>query len=542
MIGAMAAPIEPKIKGPRNARRKTGAALAAIVFASLTLVAGKRAYEYAAAPTREKDCDFVFPEPGGPPPTAIAAGAVDQPVALVQRGGTINDASCLNKTAIHGIVLVSSIDDVRNALRFARERNLKVTSAGQRHSMGGQSFSRHGLVLDMRGLDGLALDTEKRLLTVQAGATWEKVQQYLDKQGLAVKAMQSINIFTVGGTLSVNAHGVAHRPGPIAPTVRSIRVMLADGEVKTASAHENPALFRHVLGGYGLFGVILDAEIEVVANEMYRSERASVGYRDFPAHYRKHIDGNRGIGLMYARLSVAPTSYLEEVVVHTYEKISYDGELPPLQPEGHTWLSRLVINFSKTGGFGRWVRWMVEKYAEPYVHICLPRNQAMSRREACLVSRNQEMYDSMKYLKNTLADTDILQEYFIPRERMPAFVDGLRVIVRETGANLLNVTVRIVEKDDITALPYAKEDMFAFVLYFNQRLNEQDSKVLQRTTSDLIDLALGLDGRFYLPYQLSYSPEQLHKAYPEIASFFSTKKKVDPTGLFSNTFYEKYGT
>lgn len=306
MIGAMAAPIEPKIKGPRNSRRKTGAALASIVFASLTLVAGKRAYEYAAAPTREKDCDFVFPEPGGPPPTAIAAGAVDQPVALVQRGGT------------------------------------------------------------------------------------------------------------------------------------------------------------NVLGGYGLFGVILDAEIEVVANEMYRSERASVGYRDFPAHYRQHIDGNRGIGLMYARLSVAPTSYLEEVVVHTYEKMSYDGQLPPLQPEGHTWLSRLVI--------------------------------------------------SMKYLKNTLPDTDILQEYFIPRERMPAFVDGLRATVRETRANLLNVTVRIVEKDEITA------------------------------TIDLIDLATGLDGRFYLPYQLTYSPEQLHKAYPEIASFFSTKKKVDPTGLFSNTFYEKYGT
>ena len=180
--------------------------------------------------------------------------------------------------------------------------------------------------------------------------------------------------------------------------------------------------------------------------------------------------------------------------------------------------------------------------AEPRLHVCLSRNQAMSQPEACLVSRNQEMYDSMKYLRNTLRDTDILQEYFIPRGKMPEFVDGLRATVRRTGANLLNVTVRIVEKDEVTALPYAKEDMFAFVLYFNQRLNEQDSKVLRRTTVDLIDLAIGLDGRFYLPYQLYYSPEQLHTSYPEIASFFSTKKKYDAIGLFSNTFYEKYGT
>ncbi len=165
----------------------------------------------------------------------------------------------------------------------------------------------------------------------------------------------------------------------------------------------------------------------------------------------------------------------------------------------------------------------------------------MSRREACLVSRNQEMYDSMKYLRNKLKDTDILQEYFIPHANMPEFVDGLRAAVKKSGANLLNVTLRIVEKDEVTALPYATENMFGFVLYFNQKLNETDSKLLQKTTADLIDLATHLGGRFYLPYQLSYSREQLHKAYPEIATFFSTKKTYDPIGLFSNKFYEKYG-
>ncbi len=49
----------------------------------------------------------------------------------------------------------------------------------------------------------------------------EADSDFLDEQGLSVKAMQSINIFTVGGTLSVNAHGIAHNPGPIASTVRS---------------------------------------------------------------------------------------------------------------------------------------------------------------------------------------------------------------------------------------------------------------------------------------------------------------------------------
>ena len=83
--------------------------------------------------------------------------------------------------------------------------------------------------------------------------------------------------------------------------------------------------------------------------------------------------------------------------------------------------------------------------------------------------------------------------------------------------------------------------MFAFVLYFNQKFNDRESKILQTTTIDLIDLATSLNGTFYLPYQLYYSKGQLRKSYPEIDTFFAAKKSYDPIGLFTNKFYEKYG-
>jgi FAD/FMN-containing dehydrogenase len=156
------------------------------------------------------------------------------------------------------------------------------------------------------------------------------------------------------------------------------------------------------------------------------------------------------------------------------------------------------------------------------------------------VSRNEEMYDDMAYLQNRLADTDILQEYFIPCDRMPEFVDGLREVVLRDQANLLNVTIRTVHKDTVTALPYAKENMFAFVLYFNVKFNDRDREILQKTTGDLIDVAQRAGGTYYLPYQLFYSREQLQKCYPEIDAFFAAKKKYDRSGLFSNKFYEKY--
>jgi FAD/FMN-containing dehydrogenase len=345
----------------------------------------------------------------------------------------------------------------------------------------------------------------------------------------------------VGGTLSVNAHGIAHNPGPIASTVRSMRIMLASGEIKSASPAENPELFRNALGGYGLMGVILDVDLDVVDNEMYVWKTHYLDYKEFADYYQKNVEGNPKIGLAYGRLSMSPSTYLSEAAIHTYERIPETVPVQPLKPAGFVWLDRFVINFSKTGGAGRRLRWALEKYAEPRLHTCVTRNQAMSREEGCLVSRNQEMYDSMDYLENRLRDTDILQEYFIPQQRLPEFVDGLHKIVDVNGANLINVTIRIVHKDTITALPYAREDMFAYVLYFNQKFNDRESQILQKTTTDLIDLALGLDGTYYLPYQLFYSPVQLRKAYPDFDRFLAAKKLYDPSRLFTNKFYEKYG-
>jgi FAD/FMN-containing dehydrogenase len=537
-------------------RRMRRAWLVVMLLVAAAIVFGvEKIWEYAAAPVGAKQSNFIFPaDAEQEKPTVVVADVPGGKISgaelpngvgfeFSQRGGFVDDASHLNKTAVYGVVHVRTEEDIRGALAFAREHHLKVSCAGQQHSMGGQTFTHGGLVLDLREFNRIQVDKANKIANVQSGVRWWQLQRLLDKDALSVKSMQSINIFSVGGTLSINAHGIDPAPGPIAPTVRSLRVMLSDGSVVKASPTENTELFRHVLGGYGLFGVILDADLDIVDNELYELKTVYMNYTDYPAYYKANAEGNSNVGLIFGRLSVSPRTYLRETAVHVYTKSVVEGAraLPSMAPPKHNALGRLVIGFSKTGGFGRWTRWMVEKYLEPKIHSCLSRNQAMSGPDACVVSRNQEMYDDMSYLQNRLPDTDILQEYFIPYSGMPEFVDGLREVVQRNGANLLNVTIRTVHRDTVTALPYAKEDMFGFVLYFNVRFNERENEILRKTTTDLIDVAARAGGTYYLPYQLFYSKEQLEKCYPEAGEFFAAKKKFDPIGLFSSKFYEKYG-
>ena len=120
------------------------------------------------------------------------------------------------------------MDDIRNALQFARENKLRVSIAGVRHRMGGQAFYKNNLVLDMRGFNQIRLNEAQKTITVQSGATWHDIQSFLHSR-YAVKAMQSTDIFTVGGSISVNAHGMDHRAGSVGSSIQSMRVMLADG-------------------------------------------------------------------------------------------------------------------------------------------------------------------------------------------------------------------------------------------------------------------------------------------------------------------------
>src|SRR5690348_11506364 len=170
-------------------RHKTGVSLLAIAVA-LSGVFGVKAMRLAAEPNGDKRCPAPEPAAGGP--FELDGLRAIKPLADVtwsQLGGAINDASCLNKTEIYGIVEVRSVEDISRVLAFARANKLSVSPAGVRHSMGGHAFRKGGIVLDMRRFNAVALDDKAKTIRVQAGATWHDIQSQIHPR-FAVRAMQ----------------------------------------------------------------------------------------------------------------------------------------------------------------------------------------------------------------------------------------------------------------------------------------------------------------------------------------------------------------
>jgi FAD/FMN-containing dehydrogenase len=526
-----------------SSKFKAGVSAAAVIAVLFGVYGFRKLQALAADPDGEKNCRTANSEDQGKADLEkIKAIAPLQGVKWSQLGGAINDASCLNKTEIYGIVEVHSVDDIARTLAFARDNKLPITTAGVRHSMGGQAFRKGGIVLDMRTFNRIVLNEGSRSVTVQPGATWHDIQNVLHPR-FAVRAMQSTDIFSVGGSISVNAHGMDHQAGALAKSIKSMKVMLADCTVKTASATENKELFDLVVGGYGLFGVIVEAELDIADNLVYQTGRRILDYKEFPALFSGEIEKDKNIGLMYGHLSTAPSSFLKEMLLYTYTKVDgTDFNRKPLGEVSGVKLRRLTVNLSKQGPLFQEMKWFSEKHIEHRMENCtVTRAQAIGSAEACLVNRNDPMHDSVPYLRNSLPDdTDILHEYFIPRGQFASFVDGMRKIMTDNKTNLLNASVRVVHQEE-NFLTYSPEPAFSLVLYINQTTDEEGNRQMRKTTEQLIDLTIAHKGRFFLPYQLYYSKEQLKRSYPQIDAFFAAKRKHDPDGLFTNTFYQKYG-
>lgn len=525
-------------KGFRLSRRLL---LGAAVVGGAVLWGGTTVARLARGPSGQKNAGRIADIDGIALPLKPleTAPAYDPALPWSAKGGVLNDASGLSMTPVYGVVVVSEEEHIARALAFARANGLKVSVAAVRHSMGGHAFDDNALVLDMRKFNKVSVDAATKTMTLQPGACWHDIQNLLHPR-FAVKAMQSTDIFSVGGSLSVNAHGMDHQAGSVAGSIRSMRVMLADGSVTTCSPADNSELFRHVVGGYGLFGVVLEATLDIVDNAVYRTSREIIKSDDFPKYFAEVLEPNRAIGLFYGHLSTAPGNFLEDMIVYRYDKVA---DQPPAgqpvigEPAG-VGLKRVIMNLAKWGSLFQELKWFTEKTLEPKFESCtVARTAALAEGEACLVTRNNPMHDSVPYLFNDLTDeTDILHEYFIPRAAYNPFIAEAREILRNQSLPVLNASVRIVHREDV-ALNYAPEPAYSLVLYINQPTDADGNARMRGLTRALIDLTIKHGGRFFLPYQLHYTGKELLAAYPELPSFLAMKRQYDPAELFSSTFY-----
>lgn len=447
--------------------------------------------------------------------------------------GYRNDVSELNLTKVNKIIDVehdpqAMQKQLKILLSYAEKHHLKVAISGAKHSMGGHTLYPEGIALNMLPYRHMQFDERSNILTIGSGATWEEALHYLDRYGKSIAVMQSFSNFSIGGSISVNGHGWQKNAPPISSSIESFTLMTAGGEIVNCSRNQNTELFKLVIGGYGLFGIILDVKLKVVDNSAMKFHSVSVKPEDYLEAYERHVSQNSKAQFAYGRLRISDKHFLAQATLNYFEHVDEQPLALAQQKKKNLEMMRIVFRGSVDNEYGKRLRWDLENslnQVSPYTTFS--RNEILSK-DATLIENKDPQ------------STDLLHEYFIPKPNLAQFIQDIKPILISSDVDLLNITIREVLKDQDAYMNYAQQDVFGLVFLFNQKKTAEQEQQMQALTRQLADAAIQNQGTFYLPYRLHISPEQLRLAYPQANQFFKLKLKYDPNEIFNNQFYLHY--
>jgi decaprenylphospho-beta-D-ribofuranose 2-oxidase len=453
----------------------------------------------------------------------------------------IDDLLGLNTVTLASMPIAHSADSLKALLQSP---NKPVALTGSRHSQGGHTVMPQGMAVLTEPMNRvLHIDREQRNVTAQAGTTWNVLHAHLAPLGLAPLVQQSSPHFTLGGSISVNCHGRDPGQGPLSNNIVSLDVLLpSTAGAQTQTIRPGDALFKAVVGGYGSAAVILNATLKITDNTLLRQRVSEVNLTDYAQEMANRQAQNQWPALHYAWLNFSTKALFKTVLKVDCEPI--EGEAGAVLTEDG-WLEIELM------------RWLWEQHSQNDGNNSY-RNKVWKTLVTWFNSQNHENNGQGKqrsridWLRQSVGFTahrsdthaGLLQEFFVPIDRLAPFVTALGTLLIHHKVNLLSSTIRVVQKEDNPCfLSYAHDQAMACIaIDFECPLvsgptssSRMPAPASFKWVREAIDLALAHQGRYYLPYFGFATREQFRRAYPH-ADAQRQARHPELNNLFLDTY------
>lgn len=156
-------------------------------------------------------------------------------------------------------------DSLPAQLETLRQQYGSTLAFGNGRSYGDSCLATSDHVLHLRPLDRfIHADWSSGLVTAESGVTLEDILQVAVPHGWFLPVTPGTKFVTIGGAIGNDVHGKNHHVrGTFGRHVRRLGLLRSDRGPLVCSPEENARLYSATIGGLGLTGVILWAEIQL---------------------------------------------------------------------------------------------------------------------------------------------------------------------------------------------------------------------------------------------------------------------------------------
>lgn len=453
----------------------------------------------------------------------------------------VNDIhSALNATRVATIHQPRSVSEVRACIAEAARHGLPLSICGGRHAMGGQQFAADAALLDMRHMRRvLAFDDAAGLIEVEAGIEWPELIDYLEGaprphgRCWSIRQKQTgADRLSIGGCLSANIHGRGLRMRPFVDDVEAFKLVDANGDLRHCNRTSNPELFTLAIGGYGLFGVIASVTLRLAPRQAMRRDVRLIGLDELMPAFAERIAAAYAFGDFQFAIDPDTSDFMNRGVFSCYAPVDevapQDGAARELSEQDWRQLLHLA-HTDKSAAFECYARHYLATDGQLYWSDRL-------QQSTYLDGYHLDIDRALKH-----CGSEVIGELYVPRERLADFMRAAAADFRQHGVDLIYGTVRLIERDTESFLPWARRSYACVIFNLHTPHTPDGIEATHRSFRRLIDLAIARDGSFYLTYSRAASADQVRACYPDIGHFFEAKRRLDPQLRFQSNWYRHYG-
>jgi FAD/FMN-containing dehydrogenase len=460
--------------------------------------------------------------------------AVAEAFAPLHTGCLLNDVhSGLNRTRVAELARPATLEATRSLIGACVRARRPLAIMGARHSMGGQQFLANGLVVDTAALNRIeSFDEQRGWVVVEAGIRWPALLDWLqrnpaNRRRWTVRQKQTGgDEFSLGGSIAANVHGRGLGIAPLVDDIEWIELIDAQGRRQQLSRDVERELFALVVGGYGLFGLVTRVCLRLIPEQTLQREVSMVRVADLMGRFEQARDRDCRYGDFQFAVDPDSPDFLDLGILSCYRPVDAEATAQPraLGDAGFRHLLHLA-HVDKTRAFNEYANYYLSSAGQRYPLVAQHRGIYLDGYhadiDAALGHRGSEM----------------ISELYVPRAAFTRFMGLAAEALRQHCANPIYGTVRLIERDDITALAWAREPWACIV--FNLHVEHRASGPLEAAAAfrALIDAALECGGSFYLTYHRWARPDQVEAAHPTLRTVLDRKRELDPHGIFQSDWY-----
>ncbi|KAF7193177.1 putative D-arabinono-1,4-lactone oxidase [Pseudocercospora fuligena] len=157
-----------------------------------------------------------------------------------------------------------TLPEIQKIVTLARRCRKRLVAVGCGHSPSDLTCSSSWMV----NLDDfskvLKVDKAKKTLLVEGGIRLRRLNDEANQHGLTMRNLGSIDEQSIVGAISTATHGSSLRHGLLSDSVRSLRIVLANGQAVRCSRDQNQELFKAALVSLGALGIVVEVEFEMI--------------------------------------------------------------------------------------------------------------------------------------------------------------------------------------------------------------------------------------------------------------------------------------